>query len=86
MWGDHIQCRLKIVVTSMCAKFCLGLLVRLWPDWIVQLACASFGWHTIVRRSILRIDTRIACLSHIYQYYEGFVTTRPQVHEIMKLL
>ena len=29
MWGGHIQCRLKIVVTSMCAKFCLGLLVRL---------------------------------------------------------
>ncbi len=42
MWGGHIQCRLKIVVTSMCAKFCLGLLVRLWPDWIAQFIHISF--------------------------------------------
>jgi len=38
-------------VTSICAKFCSGLLVRLWPGWIVQLACTSLPWHTLVRCS-----------------------------------
>jgi len=58
MWGGHIQCRLKIVVTSKCAKFCLGLLVRLWPDWIVQFVHISFlGAPT----TIIQPKWQIAC-------------------------
>ena len=34
------------LVTLLCARFSSGLLVRLYPGWIIQLICASFAWRT----------------------------------------
>jgi len=36
-------------VTSLCSEFSSGLVVSLWPGWIVQLVCTSLAWHTVVR-------------------------------------
>ncbi len=34
-------------VTSLCSEFCSGLVVSLWPGWMVQLVRTSFTWRTI---------------------------------------
>ena len=74
MWGGHILCRLKIVVTSMCAKFCLGLLVRPWPDWIVQFVHISFLGATTTGNSALLYPKAFMaqCIWSILSQVSGF--------------
>ncbi len=40
-------------VTSLCAKFCSGLVVSLWPGRIVRLICIGLSWRTSSRHNMV---------------------------------
>jgi len=56
----------QLVAPSICAKCCSGLLVRLWPGWIVQLVHISFyGAHTTALQPKGQIAHKITKMANL---------------------